>query len=127
MKKPLDPIKRTKSGVFLVTASGQQKIAAPIWFKAIGHRVADSTEIAEISFVTRKGKTRAEYFKMAATLPRNRHRVIEKLANRDYRWPSGRGLPDRIIEEVIADEPDQFFKLVGAPGWYGGTILTSRR
>jgi hypothetical protein len=40
MKKSIDQIELDKSGVFLVTASGKKQIAAPIRFKAIGHRTA---------------------------------------------------------------------------------------
>jgi hypothetical protein len=127
MKKPTDRIKRTKSGVFLVAETGKTTIAAPIRFKSIGHRAADDAEIAEISFVTRKGETKSEYFEMSDALPRTRHKIIEILAKRGYRWPTTRGLPDRIIETVIAQEPDRRFTMVGAPGWYGDEIITSLR
>jgi hypothetical protein len=53
MKKPIGHLKLTKAGVFLVTGGGKKMIAAPIRLKAIGKRVADNTEIAEIRFVTR--------------------------------------------------------------------------
>jgi hypothetical protein len=125
MKKSIDPIKLNKSGVFLVTTAGKKQIAAPIRFKAIGQRVADKTDIAEISFVNRKSERTSRYFKMSTTLPRNRHEIIDTLADGGYRWPTTRSLPDRIIEAVLADEPDQSFTIVGAPGWYDDTILTS--
>jgi hypothetical protein len=127
MKKLIGHIKLTDAGVFRVTAHGKRQIAAPIRFKAIGHRVADKTDIAEISFVTRKGEIVSKYFEMSATLPRNRHKIIDVLADGGYRWPTQRTLPDRIIEDVLADEPDQSFTMVGAPGWYDDRILTSLR
>jgi hypothetical protein len=129
MKKSIDQIKLNKSGVFLVTTAGKKQIAAPIRFKAIGHRTAHDKKIAiaEITFVTRKGEKTSEYFDMSATLPRNRYKIIDALADAGYRWPTQRTLPDRIIEDVLDDEPDQSFTMVGAPGWYGDIMLTSRR
>jgi len=127
MKKSIDHIKLNKSGVFLVTTAGKNQIAAPIRFKAIGHRPADDTEIAEIRFMTREEDRKSEYFEMSDTLPRDRHKIIAKLAKRGYRWPTTRGFPDRIVEAMIAEEPSQRFTMVGAPGWYDDTILTSYR
>jgi hypothetical protein len=127
MKKSIDQIELNKSGVFLVTANGKKQIAAPIRFKAIGHRTADDTEIAEIRFMTREEDRKSEYFEMSDTLPRDRHKIIAKLAKRGYRWPTTRGLPDRIVEAVIAKEPSRRFTMVGAAGWYDDTILTSHR
>jgi Domain of unknown function (DUF927) len=129
MKKPTDRIKRTKSGVFLVSANGRKRIAAPIRFKAIGHRVANNKKIsmAEISFVTRKFARTSEYFDMSATQPRNRNRIIDALADADYRWPTESKLPERLIQDVLANEPEQSFTMVGAPGWYEDAILTTRR
>jgi hypothetical protein len=129
MKKSIDQIKLTDAGVFHVTASGKKQIAAPIRFKAIGHRTAHDKKIAiaEITFVSRKGERTSEYFDMSATLPRNRYKIIDALADAGYRWPTQRTLPNRIIEHVLDDEPDQSFTMVGAPGWYGDIMLTSRR
>lgn len=129
MKKSIDRIKLSKSGVFLVTTAGKKRIAAPIRLKAIGHRVTGDKSIAmaEISFVTRKGERTSEYFDMSGTLSRNRHKIIDALADADYRWPTQRALPERIIEDVLTTEPDQSFTMVGAPGWYDAVILTSLR
>jgi hypothetical protein len=127
MKKSIDHIKLNKSGVFLVTTAGKNQIAAPIRFKAIGHRPADDTDIAEVRFMTREKEWKNEYFEMSDTLPRDRHKIIAKLAKRGYRWPTTRGFPDRIVEAMIAEEPSQRFTMVGAPGWYDDTILTSYR
>ena len=129
MTKPTDRIKRTKSGVFLVSTKGKKRIAAPIRFKAIGHRVDNNKKIAiaEIAFVTRRSAKASEYFDMSATLPRNRHRIIDALADADYRWPTESKLPEWLIQDVLANEPDQSFTMVGAPGWYEDLILTSRR
>src|SRR3954466_1503964 len=129
MKKSDDRIKRTKSGVFLVSGNGRRRIAAPIRFKAIGHRVSGNKKIAmaEIAFVTRKSAKVSEFFDMSATTPRNRNRVIDALADADYRWPTESKMPERLIEDVLANEPDRSFTMVGAPGWYEDAILTSRR
>jgi putative DNA primase/helicase len=127
--KKRTPIKLTKSGVFLVTTVGKKRIAAAIRFKAIGHRVVGGKTIAmaEIQFVNRKGKKKLEYFDMSGTTTRNRHKIIDALADADYRWPTQRTLPERIIENVLAIEPDQSFTMVGAPGWYDAVILNSLR
>lgn len=129
MKKSDERIKRTKSGVFLVSANGKRRIAAPIRFKAIGHRLSGNKKIAmaEIAFVTRKSAKASEFFDMSATTPRNRNRIIDALADADYRWPTESKLPERLIEDVLASEPDRTFTMVGAPGWYEDAILTSRR
>lgn len=129
MKKSHDRIKRTKSGVFLVSANGKRQIAAPIRFNAIGHRVSGNKKVAmaEIAFVTRKSATVSEFFHMSATTPRNRNRIIDALADADYRWPTESKLPERLIEDVLADEPSRSFTMVGAPGWYDGTFLNSLR
>ncbi|TFW56901.1 DUF927 domain-containing protein [Bradyrhizobium sp. MOS001] len=129
MKKSHDRIERSKSGVFLVSANGRRRIAAPIRFKAIGHRLSGGKKIAmaEIAFVTRKSAKVSEFFDMSATTPRNRNRIIDTLADSDYRWPTESKLPERLIEHVLAREPDRTFTMVGAPGWYEDAILTSRR
>jgi hypothetical protein len=130
MKKPIDQLELTEAGAFLVTPKGNKKqIAAPIRFKAIGYRVAHDKQIAiaEITFVDRNGKMASEYFDMSETLPRNRYKIIETLADAGYRWPTERTLPERLIDHVLASEPNQSFTMVGAPGWYGDIMLTSRR
>jgi hypothetical protein len=127
MKKQKSQIKSNETGVFLVTGDRKTHIAAPIQYKAIGHRASDDTEIAEIRFMTRDEEWKCEYFEMSDTLPRERHKIIAILAKRGYRWPPTRGLHDPIIEAVLTKEPDQRFTIVSSPGWYEGTILTTHR
>ena len=64
-------IKLTKAGVFLVTGSGEQRLAAPIRFHAIGERLAGS-KVVEIRFVDCDGEKLCEQFNMSARCVRPR-------------------------------------------------------
>ena len=94
MKKPT-PIKLTKAGVFLVTGSRKQRIAAPIQFHAIGERL-DHTKVVEIRFVNCDGKRLSEQFDMAAINPRNLSTIADALGNKGYLWPTDGYLPQRF-------------------------------
>src|SRR5438445_4103806 len=129
MKAPRDKVRRTQTGVFVVTDVGKIRVAALIRWKAIGFRMVKNKKIAmaEISFVTRKDERLSEYFDLSAAQTRNRNKIIDALADANYRWPIESKLPERIIQDVLANEPARTFTMVGAPGWYEDTILTSLR
>jgi hypothetical protein len=121
-----ESIKLTKASVFLVTSSGEQRIAAPISFHAIGERL-DRTKVVEIRFVNCDGKKLSEQFDMAAINPRNLSTIADALGNKGYLWPTHGASAVEILKVVVAKIPSRRFTLVGAPGWYEDTILTSRR
>jgi len=119
-------IKLTKAGVFLVTGSGEQRIAAPIFFHAIGERF-DGTKIVEIRFVDCDGKKLSERFNMSAISPRNLSTVADGLGDKGYLWPTDGASSVEILKVVFADIPSRRFILVGAPGWYDNAIVTPLR
>jgi hypothetical protein len=121
--KNLKRIKLTKAGVFLVTGSEEQRIAAPIRFHAIGERL-DRTKVVEIRFVDCDGERASEQFDMSAINPRNLPTVADVLGNRGYLWPSSGASAAEILKAVVAKIPSQRFALVGAPGWYDDAIVT---
>jgi hypothetical protein len=125
MKKPT-PIKLTKAGVFLVTGSRKQRIAAPIRFHAIGERL-DCTKVAEFRFVNCDGKKLSEQFDMSAINPRNLSTIADALGNKGYLWPADGVSAVAILKVVVAKIPSRRFAYVGAPGWYDDAIVTPLR
>jgi hypothetical protein len=125
MKKRV-PIKLTKAGVFLVTSSGKQRIAAPISFNAIGERL-DRSKVVEIRFVNCDGTTLSEQFDMAAINPRNLSTIADALGNKGYLWPADGVSAMEILKVVVAKIPKRRFAFVGAPGWYEDAIVTPLR
>jgi Domain of unknown function (DUF927) len=125
MKKPAR-IKLTKAGVFLVTSSGEQRIAAPIRFHAIGERL-DGSKVVEIRFADCDGKKLSEQFNMSAISSRNLRIVADGLGDKGYLWPTDDISSVEILKTVVADVPSRRFVLVGAPGWYGDAIVTPLR
>lgn len=125
MKKRV-PIELTKAGVFLVTRSGKQRIAAPIRFHAIGERL-DRTKVVEIRFVNCDGTTLSEQFDMAAINPRNLSTIADALGNKGYLWPADGVSAMEILKVVVAKIPKRRFAFVGAPGWYEDAIVTPLR
>jgi len=119
-------IKLTKAGVFLVTGSGEQQIAAPIRFHAIGERL-DGSKVVEIRFVDCDGEKLCEQFNMSAISPRNLRAVADGLADKGYLWPEVAVSSVEILKTVVADIPSRRFVLVGAPGWYEDAIVTPLR
>jgi hypothetical protein len=120
-------IELSPEGVFLVNNVERKLIAAPIRVEAIGTRVVDDTKVAQISFVNFDGERLSETFDLSKVLPANRNCVIERLADRGYRWPIDKGANEAILNALIANIPERRFKLVGAPGWYGGVYVTPDR
>jgi len=123
-KRP--PIKLTKAGVFLVTSSGEQRIAAPISFHAIGERL-DRTKVVEIRFVNCDGKKLSEQFDMAAINPKNLSTIADALGNKGYLWPTDGVSAVEILKVVVAKIPSRRFTFVAAPGWYDNAIVTPLR
>jgi hypothetical protein len=117
------PIKLTKAGVFLVTSRGEQRIAAPIRFHAIGERL-DRTKVVEIRFVNCDGKRLSEQFDMAAINFRNLSTIADALGNKGYLWPADGVSAVEILKVVVAEIPSRRFAFVGAPGWYDDAIVT---
>ena len=125
--KDLPKIELSPKGVFAICLHDKQLVAAPVRYEAVGTRVSDNTKVAEISFVNFDGQRLSETFSLSALLPRNRHAVVERLADKGYRWPSDKGLIEAILAALIANIPERRFKLVGAPGWYDGVYVTPDR
>jgi hypothetical protein len=131
MRKPKSDSKLRLSpkGVFLVSPSGKKKVAAPISYDGVGTRIADNTRVAEISFMTFDGERLSETFNLAEFLRGNRTRtsVVERLANKGYRWPDEPRLIQAILTALTANIPDRRFKIVGAPGWHDEAYVTPDR
>jgi Domain of unknown function (DUF927) len=125
--KPWPKIELSPKGVFLVSRGKKKLIAAPIRYEAVGTRTADSTRVGDISFTNFDGEKVSETFSLSDFLPRNRHLVIERLTNKAYRWPAEQRLIDAILKAVMDKLPKRRFTLVGAPGWYDGTYVTTDR
>jgi hypothetical protein len=119
-------IKLRKDGVFLVTSSGEQRVAAPVCFHAIGERL-DHTKVVELRFVDCDGERASEQFDMSAINPRNLATIADTLGNRGYLWPADGVSAAEILKAVVAKTPSRRFALVGAPGWYEGAIVTPLR
>src|SRR5665213_2972460 len=81
-------IKLSPKGVLLTNNAGKTLIAAPIRYDAVGTLTADDTKVAQISFVNFDGERISETFSLSEFLPANRNSVIERLADKGYRWPN---------------------------------------
>lgn len=114
-------IRLTKSGVYL----GMRRIASPIAYHARGTRSWDDTKVAEIRFRDSEGRNLIERFGLADFQPRNRHKVIDKLANRGYEWPTDIK-PAQLVEALAKQPPARKFTIVNAPGWHDGNYVTAR-
>src|SRR5579859_7164479 len=112
-------IKLKKAGVFLVTSSGEQRVAAPIRFHAIGE-LLDRTKVVEIRFADCDGKRASEQFDMSAINSRNLATIADALGNRGYLWPADGVSAVEILKAMVAQVPSRRFAFVGAPGWYDG-------
>ena len=113
-------VRFTKRGVYI----GLRRVAYPIQYKAIGTRLWDDTSVAEIEFQDSDGALIVERFNLSEFLPRNRHRVIEKLTDRRYQWPS-QVTPANLLGELIKQPPGKKFTIVNAPGWHEGSYVTA--
>jgi hypothetical protein len=125
--KPALKIESSSKGVFRINGMEKTLIAAPIRFEAIGTRPNDDTKVAQISFVNFDGERISETFGLSEFLPANRNRVVERLADKGYRWPFEKGSHEAILNALMTSMPEHRFKLVGAPGWYDGVYVTPDR
>ena len=123
--KQIPTIRFTKKGVYLVEGDARRKVAAPIQFRAVFTYQSDGTSGAEIRFTNFSNEQITEKFKFSDFLPRNRHLIVERLANRDYEWPSDTTLIYQIIDALKSNRPDRRYTIVGAPGWYDGDYVTT--
>lgn len=114
-------IRLTKSGVYL----GIRRIASPITYHARGTRSWDDTKVAEIRFRDSEGRDLIERFGLAEFQPRNRHKVVDRLANRGYEWPT-EIKPAQLVEVLAKQPPVRKFTIVNAPGWHDGNYVTAR-
>lgn len=119
-------IKLSKTGVILVTGSGERRIAEPVRFHAIGERM-DRTKVVEIRFVNCDGEKLSEQFDMAAINPRNLSTIADALGNKGYLWPTDGVSALEILKVVVSKIPSRRFIFVGAPGWHGTAIVTPLR
>jgi Domain of unknown function (DUF927) len=117
-------IQLTKKGVYLVKGDARTKVAAPIKLWAVFTYQSDGTSGAEIRFTNFYNERITEKFKFSDFLPRDRHLIVERLANRDYIWPSDTRLIYQIIDVLKSNRPDRRYTIVGAPGWYDGDYVT---
>jgi hypothetical protein len=122
--KRASAIQFTKKGVYLVEGDARRKVAAPMQFRAVFTYQSDGTSGAEIRFKTFYNERITEKFRFSDFLPRDRHLIVERLANRDYIWPSDTLLIYRIVDALKSNRPDCRYTIVGAPGWYDGDYVT---
>lgn len=119
-------IKLKKAGVYLLTGSNEQRIAAPISFHAIGERM-DRNKVVEIRFVNCDGERLSEQFDMGVINVRNLSTIADALGNKGYLWPTDGVSAAEILKVVVAKIPSRRFTFVGAPGWHGNAIVTPLR
>jgi uncharacterized protein (DUF927 family) len=125
--KPAARIEFSRKGVSLSNNTEKKLIAAPIRFKAIGTRLADNTMVAQITFMNFDGERISETFNLSQFLPANRNSVVERLADRGYRWPAEKGSIEAILTALTTNLSAHRFKLVGAPGWYDDVYVMPDR
>lgn len=109
-----------KAGVYL----GKRRVAPAIRYTARGTRHWNDTKVAKIRFCSSDGRTLTEQFDLADFQPRNRHRVVDTLANRGYEWPTNPRASD-LLDELIKQPPTRKFTIVNAPGWHDGSYVTA--
>ena len=116
-------IELTPRGVFQISTMPagdtiRKKIARRIRLRAIGKRESDGVTFAQITFRTMHGDCRSEFFANSNLLPKNRHEIINKLADLGYEWPEDENLARLTLKEVANTRPQRQFRMVSAPGWY---------
>jgi uncharacterized protein (DUF927 family) len=121
-------IELTPRGVFQISTmpagdTKRKKIAGRIRLRAIGKRESDGVTFAQITFRTMHGDYRSEFFAKSNLLPKNRHEIINKLADLGYEWPEDEDLARLILKEVANTLPKRQFRMVSAPGWYDSAFV----
>jgi hypothetical protein len=108
----------------LVEGDSRRKVAAPINIWAVFTHQSDGTSGAEIRFTNVYNERVTEKFRFSDFLPRDRHSIVERLANRNYIWPTDTRLIYQIIDVLKSNRPDRRYTIVSAPGWYDGDYVT---